>query len=220
MAINLTKGTSINLSKEISTSKNALVGLGWLGKRTSVGRRKSVDLDACVICYDSNGKRVEFVYYGKLASTGIKHSGDNLTGGGNENDPNEEIAINFSQLERNIQTVYVGMGIYSGADNLGEVESTFMNISQDKNEVVRYDIGKSYKSSRSILAGKFTRNGNDWNFEAIGAPVKKGFSHFRNSVTESNINSGFVDTNSSSQEDTSQETTENGGLLSKIKSWF
>ena len=91
MAINLSKGQKINLSKDNGLTQVRL-GLGWdpIKVKGFFGRtkEKAVDLDASVLAYDASGQMVEAVFYGSLraANGSIIHHGDNLTGAGDGDD--------------------------------------------------------------------------------------------------------------------------------------
>ena len=101
MAINLSKGQKLDLSKDSSLTQVRL-GLGWDPIKTKglFGRikEKAVDLDASVIGYDAAGNLLEVVFYGSLRSVNgsIIHHGDNLTGAGEGDDAEAEF-FHFGQ---------------------------------------------------------------------------------------------------------------------------
>lgn len=97
MAINLSKGQKISLSKEAPNLKVALVGLGWDIKQYDSGA--DYDLDASIFLLDANGKcahESDFIFYNNLSSNGVTHSGDNRTGEGDGDD--EAVTIEFEKV--------------------------------------------------------------------------------------------------------------------------
>lgn len=67
MAINLSKGQKINLSKEAPGLKEAIIGLGWDTKQFDGGF--DFDLDASAFLVGANGRvnrDEDFVFYNNL----------------------------------------------------------------------------------------------------------------------------------------------------------
>ena len=93
MAINLTKGQSIVLSKSEYDLSKLTMGLGWdvaKSKRGLFGGGGDFDLDSYALLLGENGKlknyKEDVIYYGRLESKDktVVHLGDNLTGAGKE----------------------------------------------------------------------------------------------------------------------------------------
>ena len=81
MAVTLSKGQNVSLSKTDPSLKHILIGLGW-DARSSNG--EDFDLDASVFMAAENGKVLDdahFVFYNQLVSPcgSVTHTGDNLT---------------------------------------------------------------------------------------------------------------------------------------------
>lgn len=89
MAINLSKGGRVSLSKEVPGLSKILVGLGWDANSSDTGAE--FDLDASAFLLGASGK-VEndrnFVFYNNLTSAegSVVHMGDNRTGAGEGDD--------------------------------------------------------------------------------------------------------------------------------------
>ena len=117
MTINLEKGQRISLEKEAGRSlRRVVMGLGWGMKEVqSKGflgfgggtRKKSVDLDASCLLFDSSGKLADTVWFRQLEShcASIQHSGDDRSGGGESGTDNEQISIDLQQVPPAIQSL-------------------------------------------------------------------------------------------------------------------
>lgn len=166
MTLNLSKGGTANLTQSGAASGVVKFGLGWVGK---YGR--SLDLDSYVAVLAADDEVIDFIYFNNKKGTGIKHSGDDQRGGKN-GAPNETIEIDLSQLHPGAVKLIVGLFIWRGAENLGEVDSAFANVIDQKgNEVVRYDLEKGYETSKSLEVAHIERRYNDWTFVSVGQGV-------------------------------------------------
>src|ERR1700712_4546669 len=94
VAVSLTKGGNVSLTKEAPGLSAVIVGLGW-DTRTTDGT--DFDLDASAILLADNDKATtdaNFVFFNNLKSPdgSVEHTGDNLTGAGEGDD--EQIKVN------------------------------------------------------------------------------------------------------------------------------
>lgn len=122
------------------------------------------------------------VYYGNLkyssnGKTVIQHMGDNLTGDGDGDD--EQIEINLDKLPAEIDSIVVGVTIYSASSrhqSFGDIQNTFIRIVDEKDnfEICRYDNTDiaSVKDSVTFIAGELHKDNNEWHFTAIGRGTK------------------------------------------------
>src|SRR6476469_4850497 len=99
MAINLSKGQKIDLTKTNPGLSKVLVGLGWDTNKYDGG--KDFDLDASVFVLDATGKvgsDADFIFYNntKNSNTSIEHLGDNRTGAGDGDD--EVVKIDLASI--------------------------------------------------------------------------------------------------------------------------
>jgi len=177
MAINLTKGQNINLSKEKPGLSNVTVGLGW-DKNKFVGQQ--FDLDASATLIGANGKRVSdehFVYFGNLSfkDGSVAHTGDNLTGEGDGDD--EKIKVDLKAVPADVEKIAIAVSIYQAKDrgnqNFGSVENAFIRIVDDATgeELVHYDLDEDYSTESTVIFGELYRNNGDWKFKALGQGI-------------------------------------------------
>lgn len=200
MSIQLEKNESIPLIKG-NTSIGTLVnrpfvfGIGFTGKNGL-----DLDLDSYVAVLDKDNQTLGFVYFNNLKSKGIKHNGDDTSGGGNKNTPNETIKINLSELHANASKLIVGMFIFSGASNLSDLKSSFANITNSSGlEVCRFDIKDSFSSSRSVELAEFHKNSSgEWCFTATGKGSSDKYRQIRNKYTVKASSQSVGDTQSTS----------------------
>jgi tellurium resistance protein TerZ len=170
------KGESIDLVKKDGGGLNEVaVGLGW-GQKPQKGffggiKYIEVDLDASCILYDSNQTLVDVVYFQKLSSNdgSIVHSGDDLGGGGSENEPNEIISVFLHQVPQNVQSIVFVVNSYSGETFAG-IPFAFCNVTDSKanEEAARYNLSTDGVDYKGFIIAKVHRDGGVWKFHAIG----------------------------------------------------
>ena len=98
MAISLSKGGNVSLSKEDPNLRKVVVGLGW-DVRATAGA--DYDLDASVFLVDERNKvrsDSDFIFYNNLRSTdgSVEHTGDSLTGEGAGDDEQVKVDLTAS----------------------------------------------------------------------------------------------------------------------------
>ena len=180
MAISLQKGQKISLEKLNGSSlTNLCVGVNWgaITKKGFFGTKTvAVDLDASCAVFDANKTLLDVVYFGKLKSTGIQHSGDDRTGDtdGDDGLDNEVINVNLSQLPANADQVVFVLNSFSGDDfktipfaSIRLYEGTPTRV--DSIHAV-YDIANDAKfaGSVSMVLGKLYKHNGSWKFSALG----------------------------------------------------
>ncbi len=180
MAISLSKGQKVDLTKTNAGLKNLLIGLGWDTNKYDGG--SDFDLDASAFLTDENGKvqsDADFVFYGNLkhSSNSVVHTGDNLTGEGDGDD--EVIKIDLSLVPSNIAKISFAVTIYDAetrAQNFGMVSNAFIRVADDSNgtELIRYDLGEDYSIETAVVVGELYRHSGEWKFNAIGSGFKGG----------------------------------------------
>lgn len=180
MAINLSKGQKVDLTKGNSGLKNIMVGLGWDVNVYDSGA--DFDLDAAAFMLGADGKcpsDKEFIFYGNLAhpSQSVKHMGDNLTGEGEGDD--EQIQIDLSKIPANVDKIAFTVTIYDAEarrQNFGQVSNAFIHIMDEASntELIRYDLGEDFSIETAVVVGELYRNGAEWKFNAIGSGFQGG----------------------------------------------
>ena len=113
MAINLSKGQKVDLTKGNPGLSQIVVGLGWDVNIFDSGA--AFDLDAAAFMVGGNGKcptEKEFVFYGNLEhpSGAVKHMGDNLTGEGDGDD--EQIVVDLAKVPASVERVDLNLFFY------------------------------------------------------------------------------------------------------------
>jgi tellurium resistance protein TerD len=188
MSINLSKGGSINLSKEDSSLTEVMVGLGWdiNGYDSGNGSKVNFDLDASAFCLGPDGKCTEdhdMVFYNKDFSThpsgAVKHLGDNRTGDGDGDD--EQIMVNLPAVPANIDKIAFTVTIYDWDKyniNFGMVENAYIRLVNNitGQEICRCDLSEDYGTNTALVMGELYRHNGDWKFKAIEAGFDNGLS--------------------------------------------
>lgn len=182
MAISLTKGQKIDLTKGNPELNELIIGLGWdpeVSKGGFFSKGTSVDCDASVLVVGEDNKLVDTVYYGSLQSKdrSIKHSGDNLTGDGDGDD--EQIFVNLGGVSETIQKLVFVVNIYQAharKQDFGKVKNAYIRIINKKNneELVRFNLTDDYQGLTALVTGELYRHGGEWKFNAIGNGTTDG----------------------------------------------
>ena len=179
MAISLSKGGNVSLSKEAPGLDRIMVGLGWDVRATD---GKDFDLDASAFLCKGDGKvrnDTDFCFYNNknVAGGAVIHQGDNRTGEGDGDD--EQIEITLSKMPADVDKVAVVVTIYNGDENgqtFGQVSNAFIRLvdASNNNEVVRYDLSEDASVETAMILGEVYRHGAEWKFRAVGQGFKGG----------------------------------------------
>ena len=180
MAVSLSKGQKVSLTKENPGLCNVVVGLGWDVNRFDTGG--AFDLDTAAFMLGDNGRcptEKEFVFFGNLnhPSGAVQHMGDNKTGAGDGDD--EQIRINLAAVPENISKIAFTVTIYEAEErrqNFGQVSNAFIRIYNEANgeELLRYDLGEDFSIETAVVFGELYKHGGEWKFNAIGGGYQGG----------------------------------------------
>ena len=180
MAVSLSKGQKVDLTKNNPGLSKLLVGLGWDTNKYDGGY--DFDLDAAAFLLGSDGKVTsdgDFVFYNNLkhASGSVEHMGDNRTGAGEGDD--EQIRIDLSKVPDAISKIDFTVTIYEADErrqNFGQVSNAYIHILDEANniELIRYDLGEDFSVETAVVVGEIYRNAGEWKFNAIGSGFKGG----------------------------------------------
>ena len=180
MAISLSKGQKVDLTKGNPGLKKIMVGLGWDVNAFDSGA--DFDLDAAAFMVGASGKcptEKEFVFYGNLEhpSQSVKHMGDNLTGEGEGDD--EQIEIELDKVPANVENIAFTVTIYDAdvrKQNFGQVANAFIRIVDEttNTELIRYDLGEDFSIETAVVVGELYRHNGEWKFNAIGSGFQGG----------------------------------------------
>jgi stress response protein SCP2 len=179
MAINLTKGQSIILSKSEYDLSKLTMGLGWdVGKSGGFwGKLLGFDLDGYALLLGEDGKlknNNEVISFQNLRSPDqtVVHSGDNLTGKGEGDD--EQIVVKLGSLPEKYHKIVLGVEIFTARmrkQHFGMVKNAFVRAIDAKGiEIARYSLSgnASYDGKICMLMGEIYKQAGDWNFRALG----------------------------------------------------
>jgi tellurium resistance protein TerD len=178
MAISLSKGGNVSLSKEDPTLDEIMIGLGWDARATD---GTDFDLDASAFLLAASGKvrsDTDFCFYNnKNVGDAVIHQGDNRTGEGDGDD--EQIKITLSKLPADIDKVAIAVTIHDGEarrQSFGQVSNAFIRLVNQKTgaEVVRYDLSEDASVETAMILGEVYRHGSDFKFRAVGQGFKGG----------------------------------------------
>ena len=179
MALSLSKGGNLSLSKEAPGMTKVLVGLGWDARSTD---GQDFDLDASAFLLKADGKvraDSDFIFYNQLKSVdgSVEHTGDNRTGEGDGDD--EAIKVDLSKVPADIDRIAFTVTIHEAdarRQNFGQVRNAFIRIvNQDNNsEVARYDLAEDASTETAMIFAELYRNGAEWKFRAVGQGFNGG----------------------------------------------
>ena len=180
MAVSLSKGQKVDLTKGNPGLSNIIVGLGCDTIKYDGGA--DFDLDAAAFLLAANGKVAsdsDFVFYGNLkhSSGGVEHMGDNLTGEGDGDD--EQIKVNLAAVPASVDKIGFTVTIYeaeSRKQNFGQVSNAYIRIVDETSnaELIRYDLGEDFSVETAVVVGELYRNNGEWKFNAIGSGFQGG----------------------------------------------
>ena len=179
MALSLTKGGNLSLTKEAPGMTKVLVGLGWDARSTD---GTEFDLDASAFLLKADGKvraDSDFIFYNQLKSVdgSVEHTGDNRTGEGDGDD--EAIKVDLSKIPADIDKITFTVTIHEAEarrQSFGQVRNAFIRIvNQDTNvEVGRYDLAEDASTETAMIFAELYRHGTEWKFRAVGQGFKGG----------------------------------------------
>jgi tellurium resistance protein TerD len=179
VAVRLTKGGNVNLSKEAPGLAAVFFGLGW-DVRTTTG--EDFDLDASAIVCSDSGKVLSdqhFIFFNNLKSPdgSVEHAGDNRTGVGEGDD--EVVKVNLAGLPADVDKIAFIASIYDSDTRkqaFGQVRNAYIRVvnSADNAELARYDLSEDYSTETALVFGELYRSGAEWKFRAVGQGYASG----------------------------------------------
>ncbi|UYO35928.1 TerD family protein [Bacillus zhangzhouensis] len=180
MAIQLSKGQRVDLTKTNPGLTRVMIGLGWDTNKYSGGA--DFDLDASAFLVDANNRcqqDTDFVFYNNLQhpSGSVTHTGDNRTGEGDGDD--EQILVDFSKIPANIDRIGITVTIHDAEtrnQNFGQVSNAFVRVVNEEGgeELIRFDLGEDFSIETAVVVCELYRHGSDWKFNAIGSGFSGG----------------------------------------------
>jgi tellurium resistance protein TerD len=184
MAVSLSKGGRVSLSKEAPGLKKIIVGLGWDPNVTDTGT--DFDLDASAFVLGADGKVLGdewFIFYNQTTSPdgAIVHHGDNRTGEGEGDD--ETIEIDLEKLDPRVEKIVFTVTIHEAQQrnqNFGQVNNSYIRIvNKDTNsEIVKYELDEDYSTETAMNFGELYKKNGEWRFKAVGDGFNGGLAEF------------------------------------------
>jgi len=181
-AINLTKGSSINIQKRAPSLKRVRVGLGW---DTASGSGYEFDLDASAfICQNKDGRpqllsNEHFVFYNNVSDPdrALQHTGDNRTGMGDGDD--ESIIVDLDRVNPSADEISFIVTIHDAharRQNFGQVRNSYIAIYNDETseEIAKYRLEDNFTSDIAVQFGSLYRENGQWSFKAVGNGLPVG----------------------------------------------
>ncbi|MBP0726699.1 TerD family protein [Bacillus sp. RG28] len=180
MAINLSKGQKVDLTKTNPGLTNIVVGLGWDTNKYDGGN--DFDLDSSVFLLNGAGKcssESDFIFYNNTtgANGAVEHTGDNRTGQGDGDD--EQVKINLVNVPSSIEKIAFTITIHDAearSQNFGQVNNSYVRILSETTgeELIRYDLGEDFSIETAVVVGELYRHSGEWKFNAIGSGYQGG----------------------------------------------
>jgi tellurium resistance protein TerD len=177
MAISLSKGGNVSLSKEDPALDEIIIGLGWDVRATD---GTDFDLDASAFLLKADGKvrsDNDFVFYNNKVVPGVEHLGDNRTGAGEGDD--EQVKVTLTKVPADVDKVSIVVTIHDGEarrQSFGQVANAFIRLVNQKTnvEIVRYDLSEDASVETAMILGEVYRHNTEWKFRAVGQGFKGG----------------------------------------------
>ncbi|MCA1039918.1 TerD family protein [Bacillus infantis] len=180
MAVSLSKGQKVDLTKSNPGLTNVIVGVGWDVNKYDGGT--DFDLDSSVFLLGENGKvtsEADFVFYNNTTggNGSVVHTGDNRTGEGEGDD--EQVKVELGAVPANVQRITFTITIHDGearSQNFGQVSNSYVRIlnGETNEELIRYDLGEDFSIETALVVGELYRHGGEWKFSAIGSGYQGG----------------------------------------------
>jgi len=173
MAVSLTKGGNVSLSKEAPGLTEVIVGLGWDARVTDGSK---FDLDASIFIVGENGKVLDdnsFIFYNNKLSTdgSVEHMGDNQSGEGEGDD--EKVTVKLTGLAAAVKKLVFAVTIHDAEarkQSFGQVANAYIRVinKADGKELARYDLSEDASTETAMIFGELYRAGEEFKFKAIG----------------------------------------------------
>ncbi|MFZ4822477.1 chemical-damaging agent resistance protein C [Pseudomonas putida] len=173
MAVSLSKGSNVSLSKEAPGLSEVIVGLGW-DPRVTDGTE--FDLDASIFITGENGKVLNdssFIFYNNKTSQdgSVEHLGDNRSGAGDGDD--EQVNVKLTGLAADVKKLVFAVTIHdaeSRKQSFGQVGNAYIRVvnKADGKELARYDLSEDASTETAMIFGELYRHNDEFKFKAIG----------------------------------------------------
>ena len=182
MAIQLSKGKKLKLSKEAPGLKTLYVGLGW-DVKDQIANNSQGDFDLDLMIFGTVNGKVrtdrDLCFYGQKELKGVLLSDDNKTGDGDGDD--EYCAVTFSDVDSDLNELWIVADIHKEPSNpnnyvFGMVQNASLLMKDaDKNEVVAsFDLEMDADEGTSLLFARLVKRNDEWIVDPIGDTYNEG----------------------------------------------
>jgi len=185
MAINLTKGQRIDLTKTNPQLKKLKVALSW-SPNFSIGAEYDIDVSAFIL--NQNEKLISenhFVFYNNLESPNksVVHTGDERTG--RTEDDDEVINVDLSKIDSSASEIIFLVTIHEAEirnQNFGQIRDSKIAISniETGESLLSYILEEDCSIETSMVFGRLYKSNNEWKFHAVGTGSRNDISHYVN----------------------------------------
>lgn len=168
---------------EEETTTKGFLGLGKAKKVINKVKKPigNIDIDSTVLCYQEDNCIAECSYRNKYVinrlsgRTILSHSGDDTTGGSSSKGDDEKIDLILSEVGGYADTFYLVLNIFnahSKEQTFDMIQNAYVKVYDDSNnEIAYFNLSDNYKNKTGIIVGKVVKNGNDFDFIALGDGV-------------------------------------------------
>lgn len=193
MAVSLTKGQKVSLSKEHPGLTKVIAGLGWESANRNSKKgffsrifssmiEETIDCDSSVFLL-KNGKlqnEEDIIWYHHLThpTKAVIHQGDNLIGSSGKKD-DEQILVDLNKLPPEYDRLVIVVNIYRAREkqqHFGKVRNAYIRLVNSTNhqELYRYDLTEDYDGCTAMIFSELYRHHGEWKFSAIGQGTNDG----------------------------------------------
>ncbi|QNM98178.1 TerD family protein [Chitinimonas koreensis] len=188
MAIQLSKGQGINLSKSAPSLKRVRVGLGWDAPALYNGQPFDLDVSAFVCRLNAAGEPKlisdsHLVFYNNLATPNgaVAHSGDNRTGAGEGDD--ETLRVDLGKIDADAAEISFVVTLHEAVErrqSLGQISNAFIHLYDDATGalIAGYALDTTFSNETAVQFGSLFRKDGEWHFKAVGAGYRLSLGDF------------------------------------------
>lgn len=169
ITLNLKKDDLLDLTKRNPGLEKILVGAGW--DVSANGADFDLDLAAFLLHNGKIRSGEDVIYFGHKKGNGIFLNKDNRTGAGDGDD--EMIEVELSKLEPSVTEIAFYVVIFEAKEKgqtFGHVKNARVHLvnQANKQEMGDFQLNTDYSTDTAIIFSKLIRNGNEWDYKAIG----------------------------------------------------
>jgi len=173
---------AIEISYLQEEKKGGFLGFGGTKEKVTKKVKQAVDLDASCGLFNAKNELVDVVFYNQLISkdTSVHHSGDDLEGDmdGDDGLDNEIISVELNKVNPSVEKIVFFLNSYKKQDFATVPFASIRLFEGTPEKVVKvfanYEISSDpkYKGYVSLILGSLHKENGEWNFNAIGDPIK------------------------------------------------